>query len=105
MNSTRAGQVRYRRKPAPARKPTARGGSVATRAGKAVQDYLRSHPDAAKLTVALKNGKVAVTAPRPARQARIAPPGFFDAIYTKDVVAADNALAKVSVIDPADFDA
>src|SRR5205809_345013 len=105
MNTRRTGQIRYRRKPAALRRKTTGKGTVATRAGQAVREFLRSHPEAARLSVELKGGKIAVSISRGSRKLRVAPPGLFDAIYTRRFVAEDNALAATSVIDRADFDA
>ena len=104
MSARRTGQIRHRRKPAEPRGKTAGSGTVAIRAAKAVREFLRSHPRAARLSVELKGGRIAVSVSLKARKPRMAPPGFFNAIYTRRFAAGDNALAAASVIDPADFE-
>lgn len=70
-----------------------------------VQAYLLAHPEGRelKITIAQDGAKVRISRVRSRRPARHLPDGYFDRVYTAELAESDNAIAKSSVIDPADF--
>jgi hypothetical protein len=72
---------------------------------RAVQAYVLAHPKGRRLKVSIApdGGDIRVSAVPEKRRLRQLPDGYFDRIYTTEVAKLDNALAKSSTIDPADF--